>query len=103
MLKIIFTIILTSIFFILFFEPRINLKNKTEQDNKQIEQPSTTDGFIEDTYDPFIIPLYPSRLDTDRGDTKMSKHLYGDIGTFNGYSIIPEDHWLHGFPHEKSK
>lgn len=102
MLKIIFTVILTSIFFILFFEPRINLKNKTELNNKQVEQPSTTYGFREDTYDPFIIPLYPSKLDVDRGDTEMSRHLYGDIGTFIGHSSIPENHWLHGFPHEKT-
>jgi hypothetical protein len=102
MWKIVVTIILTSIFFILFFEPRINLKNKGEQ-KFQDEPPSTTKGFIEDTYDPFIIPMYPSRLDVDRGDDKLSKHLYGDIGTFIGYSSVPENHWLHGFPHEKSQ
>jgi hypothetical protein len=32
-----------------------------------------------------------------------SKYIYGDIGTFTGYSSVPEDHWLHGFPHEKAQ
>ena len=86
MLNIIIAVILTSAIFILFFEPRLNLKNKKERVR---EQPSTTDGFIEDTYrGPFVDHFIPP--------------TYGDIGTFVGFSSVPEDHWLHGFPHEEA-
>ncbi len=86
MLNIIIAVILTSAIFILFFEPRLNLKNKKER----VEEPSsTTDGFIEDTYrGPFVDQFIPPK--------------YGDIGTFVGFSSVPEDHWLHGFPHEEA-
>jgi hypothetical protein len=30
------------------------------------------------------------------------KPIYGDIGTFVAYSGVPENHWLHGFPHKKA-
>ena len=98
MWKIILTIILTSAFFILFFEPggKILSKNKSEK----IEV-STADGFIEDTRDAFIVPVYPTQL-INRDITGKVIPIYGDIGTFTGYSIVPEDHWLHGFPHEKA-
>ena len=99
MLSIIVVVILTSAFFILFFEPRIRvvLKNKTEQ-----EPPSTAKGFIEDTRDAFIIPMYPSQV-MDRDITGKEIPVYGDIGTFVPYSGIAEYDWLHGFPHEKAK
>jgi hypothetical protein len=82
MLLTIITILLVGAFFILFFKPKYNLKNKT--DSTEVEA-STTDGFVEDTYrgpvtDRFIPPTY------------------GDIGTFVAYSSVPEDHWLSGFP-----
>ena len=72
------TILLVGAFFILFFKPKYDLKNKT------VSEPSTTKGFVEDTYrgpitDRFIPPKY------------------GDIGTFVAYSSVPEDHWLSGF------
>ena len=72
------TIFLVGAFFILFFKPKYDLKNKT------VSEPSTTKGFVEDTYrgpitDRFIPPKY------------------GDIGTFVAYSSVPEDHWLSGF------
>ena len=78
MIRIIMTILLVGAFFILFFKPKYDLKNKT------VSEPSTTKGFVEDTYrgpitDRFIPPKY------------------GDIGTFVAYSSVPEDHWLSGF------
>ena len=83
MLNVIVAIILTSAFFILFFEPRIN------SENKRVNKESTTKGFIEDTYrGPFVDKFIPPK--------------YGDIGTFTGYSSVPENNWLHGFPHEKA-
>jgi len=84
MIKVLLTIILTSAFFVLFFEPEL----KTVSKNKI--KASTTDGFIEDTYrGPFVDNFIPPK--------------YGDIGTFVGHSSVPEDHWLHGFPHEKAE
>jgi hypothetical protein len=101
MFKIVITTILVSAFFILFFEPNWNLKNKTERKKpKKKVKASTTAGFIEDTHDAFIIPSYPSQLMT-RDNTGKIKPIYGDIGTFVPYSSVPEDNWLHGFPHEK--
>jgi len=84
MISVIIAIILTSMFFILFFEPSFNSKNK-----RDVEKVSTIDGFIEDTYrGPFVDKFIPPK--------------YGEIGTFTGYSSVPEDNWLHGFPHEKA-
>ena len=100
MLSTIIAIILTSAFFILFFEPKftLDLKNKREK----VEPPSTTKGFIEDTRDAFIIPTYPSQV-MDRDISGKIKPIYGDIGTFVGYSSVSEYDWLHGFPHEKAQ
>jgi hypothetical protein len=104
MLSIIVAVILTSAFFILFFEPRLRvvLKNKTEQENVVVEQPSTTKGFIEDTRDAFIVPVYPSQV-MDRDITGKIVPIYGDIGSFVPYSGVSEYDWLHGFPHEKAE
>ena len=99
MWKIILTIILTSAFFILFFDKGSFSKNKRQGDVVKV---STADGFIEDTRDAFIIPVYPTQV-MDRDITGKIVPIYGDIGTFTGYSSVPEDHWLHGFPHKKSK
>ena len=98
MLRIIITVILTSAFFILFFKPYLKMEIK----NKREIQPSTTDGFIEDTKDAFIIPMYPSPL-LKRNVYGDEVPIYGDIGSFIGYSTVPEDHWLYGFPHESGK
>ena len=97
MLRIIITIILVSAFFILFFNPSFELQNKIDTG----AEVSTTAGFIEDTDDAFIIPLYPSPL-IKKDTTGKIKPIYGDIGTFVAYSSVPEDHWLHGFPHKKA-
>jgi len=104
MLSIIVAVILTSAFFILFFEPRLRvvLKNKTEQENVVVEKPSTTKGFIEDTRDAFIVPVYPSQV-MDRDITGKIVPIYGDIGSFVPYSGVSEYDWLHGFPHEKAE
>lgn len=84
MIKTILTVLLVGAFFILFFKPTYNLKNK-----KVVEEPSTTAGFIDDTYrGPFVDNFIPPK--------------YGDVGTFVAYSSVPEDHWLHGFPHKKA-
>src|SRR5210317_443182 len=97
MWKIILTIILTSAFFILFFEPKflMDLKNKKE------EPPSPSKGCIEVPRDAFIIPRYPSQV-MDRDIVGNIIPVYGDIGTFVPYSGVPEYDWLHGFPHKKS-
>jgi hypothetical protein len=95
MIKTIVTILLVSAFFILFFNPTFELQNKTEP------EVSTTAGFIEDTDDAFIIPMYKSPL-IKRDITGKIKPIYGDIGTFVAYSSVPENHWLHGFPHKKT-
>jgi hypothetical protein len=96
MLNILFTfaisVILTATFFILFFDLdllEMKSKNRTK-DSKNQEPVSTAHGFVEDTYrgpitDRFIPPKY------------------GPIGSFVGYSSVPEYNWLHGFPHEKTK
>ena len=98
MLSIIIAIILTSAFFILFFEPKIRLISKNKE---KVDPPSTSKGFIEDTRDAFIIPTYKSQI-MDRDIMGNIIPVYGDIGTFVPYSGVPEDHWLHGFPHEKA-
>tara|TARA_R110002153_G_scaffold71922_1_gene188710 strand:+ start:2419 stop:2712 length:294 start_codon:yes stop_codon:yes gene_type:complete len=97
MLKILLTIVLVGAFFILFFKPKYNLKNKTVSE----PEASTTAGFIEDTEDAFINPRYPTQL-IKMDETGSIKPIYGDIGTFVAYSSIPEDNWLHGFPHKKA-
>jgi hypothetical protein len=91
MWKILFTIILTSAFFILFFEP---IRKVEDSKNKNVNVPASE--FIKDSREVFIVGEYPY-------DMMDSKHMYGEIGTFIGYSSVPEDHWLHGFPHEKPK
>lgn len=83
MIRTILTILLVGAFFILFFKPKYNLKNKTES------EPSTTAGFIDDTYrGPFVDNFIPPK--------------FGDIGNFTAYSSVPENNWLHGFPHKKA-
>lgn len=96
MIKIVVTIILVSAFFILFFNPTFDLKNKTEP------EVSTTAGFIEDTRDAFIIPMYPSQI-INRDITGKLKPVHGNVGMFVAYSTTPDEHWLSGFPHEISK
>jgi hypothetical protein len=84
MLRLIITILLVGAFFILFFKPKYNLKNKTSSNS---EEASTTDGFVEDT---------------QRGPILFGRDgippRYGDIGSFVAYSTVAEDHWLSGFP-----
>ena len=91
MIDIIVTIILVSAFFILFFGG-MGPENKKKKKKKKVNKPeaSTTAGFIEDTYrDPFINHFIPPKV--------------GNIGKFVPYSSVPEDNWLHGFPHKKAK
>jgi hypothetical protein len=97
MIKIIVTILLVSAFFILFYNPTVELQNKTDPD----AEVSTTAGFIEDTDDAFINPRYPTQL-IKMDKAGNIKPIYGDIGTFVAYSSVPENHWLHGFPHKKA-
>jgi len=86
------TVIIVSAFFILFFEgmgPKNKRKRKKEKMRKKIEA-STIVGFVEDTSrDPFINHFIPPKV--------------GNTGKFVPYSSVPENHWLHGFPHKKSK
>lgn len=86
MMDILVTAIIVSAVFILFF---IEGSKKTKKVQKKPEA-STTAGFIEDTYrDPFINHFIPPKV--------------GNIGTFVPFSGVPEDNWLHGFPHKKAK
>ena len=98
MWKIVVTIILTSIFFVLFFEPHLKFNIDFNSKNKV----STVRGFIEDTRDAFIIPRYPTQV-IDRDITGELEPVYGDIGSFEPYSSVSDDQWLHGFPHESGK
>ena len=97
MWKILMTIHMTRAFIILFFEQGMTSKNKSRRDEKV----STAHGFIEDTRDAFIVPVYPTQV-MNRDITGKIIPIYGDIGDFVPYSSVPEDHWLHGFPHEKA-
>ena len=102
MFTILITTILVSAFFILFFEPNWNSKNKKVVKKVKKEKVSTTDGFIEDTSDAFLIPMYPTQLiKKDRFGKNIP--IYGDTGTFVAYSTIPEDNWLQGIPQQKDK
>jgi len=89
MFKIILTFLLTSAFFILFFIPKMKIEDKPCVN--VTEEPSTTKGFVEDTYrgpitDRFIPPKVGS-----------------NTGTFVGYTNVPEYNWLHGFPQTSGK
>ncbi len=89
MIGTIVTIILVSAFFILFFE---GMTPENKKEKKKVKEPEaiTTAGFIKDTYrDPFINHFIPPKV--------------GNIGKFVPFSSVPEDNWLHGFPHKKSK
>ena len=85
MLRLIITILLVGAFFILFFKPKYNLKNKTSSNSEA--EASTTDGFVEDT---------------QRGPILFGRDgippRYGDIGTFVAYASVSEGRWLSGFP-----
>tara|TARA_B110000114_G_scaffold160769_1_gene177623 strand:+ start:775 stop:1137 length:363 start_codon:yes stop_codon:yes gene_type:complete len=98
MWKIVVTIILTSIFFVLFFEPYLKFNIDFNSKNKV----STAKGFIEDTKDAFIMPRYPTQV-IDRDITGELQPIYGDIGSFEPYSSVSDDQWLYGFPHESGK
>lgn len=98
MWKIILTIILTGAFFILFFDKGLFSKNKSEEEEVKV---STAHGFIEDTRDAFIVPVYPTQV-MDRDITGELIPITGSTGDFVGYSSVPEYDWLHGFPHEKA-
>lgn len=92
MFKTIITIILTGMFFMLFFEPYLKFnvsKNKVEV--------STSKGFAKDTEDAFIIPTYPFHLMTKDEMGKLNVKQ-GDIGTFEPNIPVPENSWLNGFP-----
>ncbi len=103
MISILVAVILTGMFFVLFFGLSWNSKNKREKKRKirQLE-PSTTRGFTEDTADAFIIPMYPTQLMRRDNKGKMIK-IGGKTRYFAPYSSVPENHWLHGFPHKKTK
>lgn len=87
MISTLVTVILVSAFFILFY--KIDSPKKSKKVRKK-PVASTATGFVEDTYsDPFLNHFIPPKV--------------GNIGKFVAYSSIPENHWLHGFPHKKAK
>lgn len=55
------------------------------------KQDTASDVFFDLLKDPLIV----SRA-------YFTEPVTGDIGDFEGYDSVPEDHWLHGFPHEKA-
>lgn len=82
MFNIIITIILTSAFFILFFNQETKNKKK-DREHENTPQISTTTGFEEDTYrGPVTDRFIPPKL--------------GDVGTFVGYAGVAN----FGFPYE---
>jgi hypothetical protein len=86
MMDILVTAIIVSAVFILFFIEGSKKKKKVQKK----PEASTTAGFVEDTYrDPFINHFIPPKV--------------GNIGKFVPFSSIPEDNWLHGFPHKKAE
>jgi len=100
MISILVAVIMTGMFFVLFFGSNRNSKNKMEK--KIRPEASTTYGFVEDTADAFIIPRFPTQLMKRDTSGKMVK-IAGKTRDFAPYSSIPENHWLHGFPHKKTK
>ena len=103
MISILVAVILTGMFFVLFFGSPWNSKNKRERKRKIVQlEPSTTRGFVEDTADAFIIPMYPTQL-IRRDSNGKTLVAGGKTRYFAPYSSIPENHWLHGFPHKKTK
>jgi hypothetical protein len=103
MISILVAVLLTGMFFVLFFVSPWNSKNKREKKRKRVQiEPSTTRGFIEDTADAFIIPMFPTQLMRRDISGKMIVPG-GKTRYFAPHSSIPENHWLHGFPHKKTK
>lgn len=82
MFSIIITIILTSAFFILFFNQETKNKKK-DRERESVPEISTTAGFEEDTYrGPITDRFIPPKV--------------GDVGTFMGYAGVAN----FGFPYE---
>ena len=61
-------------------------------DDNNVEYISATEVMEENLKDPVIV----SRA-------YFTEDKLGDLGNFTGYSSVSEDHWLHGFPHEKAQ
>ena len=84
------TVVIVSTFFILFFASYDTKSKNEKKKTKKEPEASTTAGFIKDTYrDPYINHFIPPKV--------------GNIGTFVAHSSVPENNWLHGFPHKKDK
>lgn len=98
MFKTILTIILTGMFFVLFFEPYLNFNLSKNKVNEKVKvKVSSSKGFVEDTEDVGIMPIYPFQMMT-RDEMGKLKIKQGDIGTFEPNNPVPENNWLNGFP-----
>jgi ABC-type dipeptide/oligopeptide/nickel transport system permease component len=86
-------LIVVSIFFFMnvqsFSKKKMDIIREEEVGAENI---SAMEVMLENLKDPVIV----NRID-------FTENPIGSIGNFTGYSSIPEDHWLHGFPHEKSQ
>ena len=78
----IITILFVAAVVVMFYLVYYRRKNKAD---------TASDVLVDMLKDPLIV----SRA-------YFTEPLSGPIGDFEAYDSIPEDHWLHGFPHEKS-
>lgn len=85
------TIFIVAISVTIFFFMKNSSSQKKKMDDNGVEYISATEVMEENLKDPVIV----SRA-------YFTEDKLGDLGNFTGYSSVSEDHWLHGFPHEKA-
>lgn len=78
----IITLLFVSAFVVLFYLVYYRRKNKDD---------TATDVLIDMLKDPLIV----SRA-------YFTEPIDGPLGDFEAYDSVPEDHWLHGFPHKEA-
>ena len=86
------TIFIVVISVTIFFFMKNSSYQKKKMDDNNVEYISATEVMEENLKDPVIV----SRA-------YFTEDKLGDLGNFTGYSSVSEDHWLHGFPHEKAQ
>ena len=86
------TIFIVVISVTIFFFMKNSSSQKKKMDDNNVEYISATEVMEENLKDPVIV----SRA-------YFTEDKLGDLGNFTGYSSVSEDHWLHGFPHEKAQ
>ena len=86
------TIFIVAISVTIFFFMKNSSSQKKKMGDNNVEYISATEVMEENLKDPVIV----SRA-------YFTEDKLGDLGNFTGYSSVSEDHWLHGFPHEKAQ